>query len=235
MCYSVESSAKTTLFSFIAILYLLFSNNPYYKWIAITLIGWCMMQFAEMLLWLTEPNKGCTKINTIITLTLIPLVLVMQPLGSLLGSLFVIPWSESTEFRKNFIIYYSIFIVLSVSWAHYYNPYKLCTTVTKDGHLFWSTLNPEIQTNKWYTFCYFIWSFLIFIPLLFFWKKDFLILYCLLIFPIFGFFYGLYFTDSRASIWCYYTSYTSIIASAFLFLKQIGVYDIVNTKQTSIY
>ena len=44
--------------------------------------------------------------------------------------------------------------------------------------------------------------------------------------PLFGFIYGLY-TDGRPSIWCYYTSYTSIVASVLLFLQQTNIYKIV--------
>lgn len=46
MCYSVESSIKTTTVSLLAIIYLLSSNIPHFNWIGITLIGWCSMQFA---------------------------------------------------------------------------------------------------------------------------------------------------------------------------------------------
>ena len=67
MCYSVESSLKTTLVSLSAIVYLLTSNIPHYQWLGVTLIGWCAMQFDELLLWLTNPLKECTKWNKIIT------------------------------------------------------------------------------------------------------------------------------------------------------------------------
>ena len=43
------------------------SSVPKYKWLGITLIGWCAMQFAEGILWLTEPRKGCTETNKFIT------------------------------------------------------------------------------------------------------------------------------------------------------------------------
>ena len=114
MCYSVESSLKTTSISLVAIIYLLSSGIPHFKWIACALIGWCSMQFAELLLWLTKPRKECTIWNKIITLTLIPIVLMLQPLGALWGSIYAIPWNKSSPFRKNFMIYYTIFVVLLV-------------------------------------------------------------------------------------------------------------------------
>ena len=70
MCFSVESSLKTTSLSLFAIVYLLSSRIPHFQWIGVGLIGWCGMQFAELLLWLTEPRKGCTLWNKIITMTL---------------------------------------------------------------------------------------------------------------------------------------------------------------------
>ena len=221
MCYSIESSAKTTLISLAAIVYLLSSGDPYFKWLGVTLIGWCMMQFAEMILWSTDPRTSCTDLNKVVTMTLIPFVLMMQPLGTLLGSFYVIPWSKSSDFRKNFTIIFSALIIVLVGYAHFYNPYKVCTTVTKGGHLFWATSNPDLPDNLINKIIYFIWGFLIVLPFIF-WDKNITIILCLSLIPLFGFSYGLL-TDSRASIWCYYTSYTSVIASGFLAAKQFGV------------
>jgi len=224
MCYSVESSLKTTSISLFAIIYLLTSNIPHFQWIGVTLIGWCGMQFDELLLWLTDPRNGCSNWNKIITMTLIPLVLMSQPLGSLFGSFYTIPWNKSTDFRKNFIVCYSIFIILGVSFFHFYKPEKICTTVTNGGHLYWCTTN-NINTN-FSKFIYGLWAYLIILPLLIFWDKSYLLPFLIVIIPTFGFFTGLT-TDSRASIWCHYTSYTSVIASIALLLQQNGIYKFV--------
>jgi len=225
MCYSAASSLRTTAISLVAIIYLLSSNNDHFKWLAVTLFGWCAMQFAEFLLWLSEPHKGCTHFNTIITMTLIPFVLWLQPAGPLLGSLYVIPWAKSTTFRKYFLVLYSFFLAVCVASLHYYKPYKICTTVTPGGHLYWHTQNPAVQ--PWYgCAAYCVWLFLIALPLLLFWNKSFIILFMLSIIPLVGFSVGLFNSDSRASIWCYYTSYTSAIASFFLFLKQTNIYSV---------
>jgi hypothetical protein len=138
MCYSIESSLKTTTISLIAIIYLLSSGIPHFQWIACGLIGWCAMQFDELLLWMTNPRKGCNIWNKIITVTLIPIVLMLQPLGSLWGSLYVIPWDKSSDFRKNFIIYFTIFIILIVLGVTFINHYKFCTTVTPNGISYWN-------------------------------------------------------------------------------------------------
>ncbi len=223
MCYSVESSAKTTAMSLIAIIYLLMSNNSHFKWLAITLIGWCIMQFSELLLWLTEPRKGCSDMNTFITMTLIPLSLIMQPLGSLFGSLYVIPWDKSSIFRKNFIVGYSILITIIYALYHFYKPEKTCTTVTKGGHLNWYT---RYKTSEYSHLSFTFIGILIVLPLFMFWDKSFLILFLLILFPAFGFIYGKMYTDSPGSIWCYYTSYSSVISAALLFFKQTGLYAI---------
>ena len=104
MCYSIESSAKTSLFSLVAIIVLFTSNVPHFKWIAMILVGWCGMQFAEMLLWLTNPRKSCTPMNKLITFTLIPLILLSQPLLAIFGSFFVKPWSKCSQNRRLFIV-----------------------------------------------------------------------------------------------------------------------------------
>ena len=226
MCYSVESSFKTTLLSLSAIMYLLSSGVPHFQWIAAILIGWCGMQFDELLLWSTNPRKRCTVWNKIITLTLIPIVLMLQPLGSLFGSLYVIPWNKSSEFRKKFIIYYSIFIVLAVLAVTFINPYKLCTIVTPKGHLHWNTSKHDEYNSYGYAI-YFVWAFLITLPLVLFWNINNLPIILLAITPLFGFLYGLY-TDGKPSIWCYYTSYSSIVAIILLALYQLKIFDVIH-------
>ena len=222
MCYSVESSLRTTLISFFSIIYLLTSNIPHFQWLGITLIGWCAMQFDELLLWLTNPIKECTKWNKVITMTLIPLTLMLQPLAPLWGSLYVIPWKSSTDIRKYFLIFYTLLVILVICFIHFYKPEKLCTTVTADGHLNWITNSTIIYTTK----MPYIWALMIILPLLIFWNKNFLLIILLCILPNIGFIYGNY-TDAQGSIWCYYTSYTSIICSLFLFLQKNNIYHII--------
>lgn len=219
MCYSVESSAKTTLYSFIAIAVLLQSNVPHFQWIAISLIGWCGMQFAELLLWLTKPRNGCTPMNKVIILTLIPLVLVLQPIGTILGSFYVVPWKECSNSRKSFILWYSIATLVSVLLYFYGNLNKVCTIVTKDGHLDWWPSNYTIQS------AYLTWAIMILFPVFALWNMSFKIFILLCLMPGFGFYYGLT-TDSKASVWCYYTSFTSLIALILYYLHKFNIYNI---------
>ena len=101
MCYSIESSLRTSGMSFLAIIYLLSSGIPKFQYLGVVLIGWCAMQLTEAFLWMTDPRK-CTTINKWITLIIIPIVLAMQPLAPTWGSLFLNSWNEN----KNFISLY---------------------------------------------------------------------------------------------------------------------------------
>jgi hypothetical protein len=221
MCYSVESSLKTTTISLLSIIYLLSSNIPHFQWLGITLIGWCGMQFDELLLWLTNPRKGCTKWNKIITMTLIPFTLIGQPLFSLWGSLYVFPWKTLSMLKKQFMIFYTVLCVAFIYFAQYYNIDKTCAFVTKKGHLDWLP-NNSVENNNLFKP---VWALLIILPLLLFWNKKYMLIFLLTILPFIGYHYGKY-TDPQGSIWCFYTSYTSIIASIALFLKQFNIYHI---------
>jgi hypothetical protein len=229
MCYSVESSLKTSLLSLVAIIYLLSSGVPHFQWIGIALIGWCGMQFAELLLWLTDPRKHCTFWNKVITMTLIPLVLVLQPLGGLWGSTILFPWDKSSESRKYFMLIHTAIVLLGVYSQHFFNPTKYCTTVTEGGHLYWMTAKdgdkyPQNRNSLYNMFIYTGWAILIGLPLILFWNKNPLLILLIGLVPTFGFFAGLT-TDSKASIWCHYTSYTSVISIICLLIHQTGIYN----------
>lgn len=225
MCYSVESSAKTTLFSLIAIIMMLRSNVSHFKWIGLTLIGWCGMQFAELLLWLTNPRKSCTPMNKLITLTLIPLVLLSQPLCSIFGSFFVKPWSACSDTRKIFIVGYASIVAFLMLIYFYKDAEKYCTVVTPEGHLHWwlSSFKSDITTG--YKIRYYLWLLIIFFPIFMLWDISFKAIIAISILPLFGFFYGLK-TDSSASIWCHYTSFTSIILFVIYGLYKFKIYNI---------
>ena len=223
MCYSVASSLKTSAISLIAIIYLLTSGVPKFQYLGVVLIGWCAMQFAEALIWMTDPRK-CTTTNKMLTLFLIPIVLALQPLGTVWGSLYLEPWKKN----KNFIIGYSLFIILALVFSRaivpYFYEYKNCTTITDDGHLDWLTSKEKynFKTSKVYTLNIFIWAIVIGYPLFKFWPTN--RLWPFYIIPLIGIFIGLY-TDAPGTIWCYITSYGSISAIILLFLYKRG-YDL---------
>ena len=221
MCYSVESSAKTSLFSLVAIILLFTSNVPHFKWIAMILLGWCSMQFAELLLWLTNPRKSCTSMNTLITFTLIPFILLLQPILTTLGSLFVKPWSQCSQNRRLFILLFSIISSLLLVLYFYGNKVKDCTTVTPEGHLDWWI--SKYPGNK--PIAYTLWLIILIIPILVLWDISYKMVVAIYILPLVGFIYGLR-TDAKGSIWCHYASYTAIIGILVYILYQSKIYNI---------
>ena len=225
MCYSVESSAKTTLLSLVAIVVMLRSNVPHFKWIGLIMVGWCGMQFVEMLLWLTNPRKSCTPMNKLITLTLIPLVLISQPLCALFGSFFVKSWSECSNKRKLFIVTYSMVVTFCMLVDFYKGAEKYCTVVTPEGHLYWWLSNFASKYSSESLTKYYIWLFLLAVPIFMLWNISFKAIIAICILPLFGFFYG-FRTDSNASIWCHYTSYTAIISLVMYGLYKFKIYNI---------
>lgn len=225
MCYSLESSAKTASLSLFAIVLLLQSNIPHFKWIGLIMVGWCGMQVAEFLLWLTNPRSSCTSMNKLVTLTIIPLVLLAQPLCGLFGSFFVTPWSSCSDNRKLFIVIYSIIIVFSMTVYFYKGAEKYCTVVTPDGHLNWWLSSFKPNYSKGYLIRYYIWLAAIFIPIFLLWDISYKAVFAISILPLFGFFYGLK-TDSSASIWCHYTSFTAIVSISIYALYKLNIYNI---------
>jgi len=222
MCYSKESSLYTSTVSFVAIVYLLSSGIPHFQWLGATLIGWSGMQFAEYLLWSENPRKECTENNRLITATIIPFVLFLQGVTGMFGAFFIYP----ANVLKPYAIGWTVITAAIIYVTQFYKPDKLCTVVTKEGHLDWSrTSNWKDITFTTRSFDYYFWASIIFLPLVFLWNRSLLFLAALIVLPAFGFFYGQT-TDSGASIWCYYTSWSSIIAAGALFLKQAGLYDL---------
>jgi hypothetical protein len=222
MCYSKESSLYTSSVSFAAIVYLVSSGIPHFQWLGVALAGLCAMQFAEYLLWSEEPDKSCTERNKLITSTAVPAALFAQGLSVLYGSLFVYPWKTSSDLRKFIIVAYTLAVAAIVYVGNFYNPSKECTIVTEDGHLDWGRNTGSVMS--WNAgVLYYGWAFVIAAPFIL-WNRSFAFLAAFLALPLFGFLYGRYATDSQASIWCYYTSWSSIIAAGGLLLKHAG-YD----------
>jgi hypothetical protein len=224
MCYSKESSLYTSSVSFVAIVYLLTSGIPHFQWLGVTLLGWCTMQFAEYLLWSENPKEGCTETNKQVTSTLVPFAIFLQGVSALYGSLLVIPWASSSFERKAIIVSYTLASAVMVYLANLYNPTKDCTTVTEEGHLDWGRHSRPIMSLD--AVGMYGWAFIGLAPIILLWNRSYAFLAAVLTLPVLGFLYGRYGTDSQASIWCYYTSWSSILAALGLFLKQTGTYDV---------
>lgn len=224
MCYSVESSAKTSLLAFISIAILFSSNVPHFKWIALTMSGWCLMQVAELLLWLTNPRKSCTTANKVITVTLIPLVLILQLTLVALGSFFVKPWSKCSQNRKTLIVGYCIIAGAILLYNFFKKPTKYCTIVTPQGHLNWFVNNPEknhLEMPKGY----YLWLLAVMVCGFLLWDVSYNALIAVFILPVIAFIYS-YKTDSKASIWCYYSSFSAITMLVVYALYKFKIYNI---------
>lgn len=214
----------TTTVSTAAIVYLVSSGISHFQWLGVALAGLCAMQFAEYLLWSEEPEKSCTERNKLITATLVPAALFLQGVAGFYGSLYVFPWKTSSDIRKGTIILFTAVAAISVYFANFYNPTKECTVVTEEGHLDWGRTEFAVMDAK-SGLGYYAWLGVLFASLLA-WNRSYVFLAAFLALPVFGFLYGRYATDSQASIWCYYTSWSSIIAAGGLALKQAGIYDV---------
>ena len=224
MCYSVESSAKTSLLAFISIAVLFSSNVPHFKWIALLMTGWCSMQVAELLLWLTKPRESCTTMNKVITLTLIPLILISQPILPILGSFFVKPWSKCSVNRRMLIVGYSI-VISSVFLYYFFNkPTKYCTIVTPQGHLQWFLKNSE-NSKLEMPYSYYLWFIAIIIAAFILWNISYKALFVVLFLPLIGFMYSLT-TDAKDSIWCYYSSFSAVAMLVVYGLYKFKIYNI---------
>ena len=215
MCYSLKSSIRTSILSLVSIIYLYSSNIPKYKWLAVTLIGWCSMQGAEAILWYTKPDVSCTLLNKTVTMTIIPIILMMQGLGALYGSFYVISWNQLSDNYKIFFIVYTIITISGILYSQFSNIESTCTTVTKQGHLDWSTNKTNtLLVNS--TQCIIYSVIMIGLPLLLLWANKWEVLIYFMV-PLLGSIYGLS-TDSPGSVWCYFTSFSSIVFAIMLFL-----------------
>ena len=224
MCYSVESSAKTSLLSFISIAVLFSSNVPHFKWIALMMTSWCSMQVAELLLWLTNPRKSCTTMNKVITLTLIPLILLSQLILVVVGSFFVKPWSKCSQTRRILIVGYCV--IASAIFLNYFfsNPAKYCTIVTKQGHLQWFLKTQEEKLAEMPHY-YYSWLIAVTASAFILWNISYKVLFVVLIFPLLGFIYSLT-TDAKDSIWCYYSSFSAVAMLIVYGLYKFNIYNI---------
>jgi len=212
--------------SLVAIIYLMSDPNPKYKMLAWTLVGWCGMQFAEALIWSQDAKN--TLLNRLVTLIVIPLVLMMQPLGSLIGSFHDTPWKDSLPEKKTFTKLYSLLVVIVVLVWIFHNVQRYHTIKSDQHHLYWQiSSNPVTNFN---IIRFLIWGIMIIIPILKYWNGSYVeiliinsvgfaaFIYAINKFDIFGLM-----NDSASSIWCYYTSYSAILFSALKFFRVLDV------------
>jgi hypothetical protein len=211
MCYSLESSIISTGVSLSAILLLFFFvPSPKDRWMALSLTGWCGMQFAELILWWDQVRP--TPLNVFVTTAIIPLVLMLQPLGPLYGSYYLRGWQSSSRGRCLFTVLLSVMVFVGVSYSLFNSPLRNHTMVTEDGHLFWAVSNLPTRSVAMH---FYVWVGLITLTTLLTCPSR-IDSICLVLSGCAVFYMSLLHVsaDSRGSVWCYYTHYISYTSVA---------------------
>ena len=159
--------------------------------------------------------------NKFITLTIIPMILIMQGLGALYGSLYVTSWHDLSIWMRSFFVVYTVVFVFMIFYSQYGNIESMCTTVTPDGHLYWNTRVQSSVLPSTDTQTILFHSVVLALPLLILWKNKIELLYFLAI-PFLAVLYSTR-TDSAGSVWCYFTSFSSVAFSLHLLAHQCGL------------
>ena len=166
------------------------------------------MQFAEAGIWASMKWSKCNIVNKFITMFIIPIILMLQVFGPLYGYLFEKPWNKLSHTIKQFFKFFTIFIILLVIIAQYRSVKRNCTIISNQGHLYWLMSSYPGSGGFSGYLVHYIWLGLILIPFILFWKYNILLPFSIV---LIGLIYGIHFTDSKSSIWCFVTSFTSIL------------------------
>lgn len=191
--------------------YLLRSNNPRLRWGAVALMGITAMQWVEGFLWLDGPTPHGV-VNQLLTVGLIPLALLAQAWGPLLGSAFDQPVRPR---RWSFFALLILGLTIVTVARGLYQP--TYTQVTPEGHLnWWSPANPPVFA-PW---AYALWGVVIGAPFLLWWRPF----WQALLIVSWGWLWAtmsFLLTDSAASHWCFFVSFYA----AFVLVYAVMVRD----------
>ncbi len=207
MCFNATSSLLAAGSTYGVSFYLLRRKDPRLRWSAVALMGITAMQWVEGLLWLDGPMPHGL-INQLLTVGLIPLALLAQPWGPLLGSMFELPVRPR---RLSFYLLLITGLTTVVLARVIYQP--TYTQVTPQGHLnWWSPRNPPVFV-PW---AYGLWAAVIGAPFLFWWRPF----WQSLLIVSWGWLWALVsfvLTDSAASHWCFFVSFYSVFVLFYSF------------------
>jgi hypothetical protein len=160
-------------------------------------MGITAMQWAEGALWLDGPTPYGW-VNRMVTVGLIPLALLGEAWGPLLGSMFDRPVRGR---RLPFFLLLIVGLTMVVAARLLYQPAH--TQVTPQGHLnWWSPRNPPVF-SPW---AYGVWAAVIGAPFLLWWRplwQGLLIVSWGWLWAVFSFIR----TDSAASHWCFFVTF----------------------------
>lgn len=155
------------------------------------------MQWVEGLLWLNGPAPH-SPANRLLTVGFIPVALLAQAWGPLLGSACEVPVRRR---RLPFFLLLALGLAIVVISRVVYHPPE--TQVTPQGHLnWWSLRNPPVFP----AWAYSLWAVVIGAPFLLWWRP----LWQALLIVSWGWVWavvGFWLTDSAASYWCFHVSF----------------------------
>src|SRR5579863_4941470 len=139
ICFNATSSLIAGGCAYGVAVYVLRRDDPRLKWSAVALMGITGMQWVEGGLWLDGPTPDGF-VNRVLTVDLIPLALLAQAWGPLLGSTFELPVRQR---RLPFFLLLLVGLTMVVAARVLYQPSY--TQVTPQGHLnWWSPRNPPV-------------------------------------------------------------------------------------------
>ncbi len=197
ICFNATSSLLAGGCSYGVAAYILRRDKPRLKFAAVGLMGITAMQWVEGALWVDGPVPHGV-VNQVLTIGLIPLALVVQAWGPLLGSTFVMPVRER---RVPFYLLLIVGLAIVVASRTLYQP--TYTQVTPQGHLnWWSPQNPPVF-SPW---AYGLWGLVIGAPFLLWWRPF----WQSVLIVSWGWFWAtlsFIYTDSAASYWCFFVSF----------------------------
>lgn len=168
------------------------------------------MQWVEGFLWLEGPTPHGV-VNQVLTVGLIPLALLAQAWGPLLGSTYDLPVRQR---RLPFFLLLTIGLAFVVLSRVIFQPTH--TQVTPQGHLnWWSPHNPPVFV-PW---AYGLWGVVIGAPFLFWWRPF----WQSLLIVSWGWLWAsvsLWLTDSAASYWCFFVSFYAAFVLVYSFMAK---------------
>jgi hypothetical protein len=208
ICFDAKSSLLAGGCVYGVAAYLLRRDNPRLKWAGVALMGITAMQWVEGALWLDGPTSDGFA-NQLLTVGLIPLALLAQSWGPLLGSLFFLPVQRRrAPFYLLLLLGLSIIVLARVIYQPTY------TQVTPQGHLnWWSPRNPPVF-SPW---AYGLWALVIGAPFLLWWRPFWQSL--LIVSWGWGWATLSYLvTDSAASHWCFFISFYAVFVLVYAIL-----------------
>ncbi|MFT4628378.1 MAG: hypothetical protein ACI8PZ_007073 [Myxococcota bacterium] len=212
MCFSATSSLMAGAFAYGVAGFVYRKQDPRLKWGAVALVGITAMQWVEGLLWMSDPSD-CGTIDQLLTVVAIPLALLAQPWGPLIGS----TWAVPTGPRRGLIALLGVSALVMVLGARA-NHQPICTAVTPEGYLnWWSPTNPP----EFWLPSYSLWAMVIGAPFLLWWRPRWqapVIVSWGWLCATLSFMY----TDSAASNWCFFVSFYALFLFAYAALAGSG-------------